>query len=654
MPLKIKPLKKLSMKKFYVLFAMLVCTVAVHSQTIFTYGSNEVSKDEFLRAYNKNSTPVNDKEKSLREYLELYSNFKLKVKAAEELRLDTLPQIKYDIENFRRQVEENYMSDEKGVARLLDEAFYRTQKDLHVAHFSIGIDTTLKPADTLKAYQDIVATYQALNSGDINYKAIAEKNNVRFGDLGFITVFSVPYEYENIIYSLKPGQVSKAYRSKNAWHIFKLLEERKSIGKWKIAQVLFTYPPDAGADIKKAIQTKADSVYLLLKNGADFGLIAKEYSDDKLTYQTGGEMPEFGTGKYDYDFEKEVFKLTKDGDLTQPFTTQFGIHIVKRIGFNPTPAEKENQALQFELKQKILQDPRISSAKEKFAKDIITIIGYKKSASVKDADLFRYADSATKDLSAENTNKFPISNKTIITFKNGSLNGSDWLKFVREFKLNSEQYNGESNAELWKKYTTMSSLDYYKKHLEEYNADFKYQMKEFKEGNMLFEIMERNVWSKAAIDSTGLLNQYNANKSNYKWPESADVLILNCSNEKAANDAMEAIKSGKNWKELAETSNGSIQCDSGRYELSQIAIDTTGKTKAIAGAYSPIVKSMDGTATFIKYLNIYPANQQRSFEEAKGLVINDYQSVLEKKWLEILHKKYPVKINEALVKQMLN
>ncbi len=642
------------MKKFYLLFAILGCSIIIHAQTIFNYGNNEVNKEEFLRAYNKNNNLVKDKEKSLREYLELYSNFKLKVKAAEEMRLDTLPQIQYDIENFRKQVEENYMSDEKAVAGLLDEAFIRSQKDLHIIHFSIPIDTATSPNDTLKAFGNISATYEVLKAGETDYRQSAEKNNVRFGDIGFITVFSLPYEYENIVYSLKPGQISKMYRSKNAWHIFKLLEERKSIGRWKVAQILFTFPPDAGENIKKQINNKADSIYNLLKNGANFAKVANEYSDDKLTYMTGGEMPEFGTGRFNNDFEQEVFKLVADGDMTRPFTTQFGIHIVKRLGYTSTPTEKDNATLQFELKQKILQDSRINSEKEKFAKGIRTTIGYKKTSIVKDIDLYRFADSVSKDLSADNSNNFSISNKTIITFKNGSLKGNDWLKFVKEYKSNGEQYKGESNTELWNKFAAISSMEYYKKHLEDYNADFKYQMKEFKEGNMLFEIMERNVWSKASTDSTGLLKYYYNNKQNYKWAASANVILFNCTNEKIAADAVVLIKSGKNWKEIAEGSEGGIQADSGRYELSQIVIDSSNLTALKNDTYSTVVKNADGTVSFIKYISFYPPEEQRSFDEARGLVINDYQIVLEKNWLELLHKKYPVKINEAVVKQMLN
>lgn len=635
------------MKKFYLLFVITTLCASVHSQTVFTYGNTPVSKEEFLRAYNKNNTPVTDKEKAIREYLDLYSNFKLKVKAAEVLRLDTLPQIQYDVANFRRQVEENYMSDEKGSAKLMDEAFIRMQKDLHVIHFSVTVTE-----DSLRAYQQITAAYNALETGETNYQSIADNSNAKFGDLGFVTVFSLPYEYENIVYALQTGQVSKPYRSKKAWHLFKVVEERKSIGKWKVAQLLFTYPPDASEEVRKATFKKADSVYHLLMNGADFTKIAREYSDDKLTYMNGGEMPEFGTGRYDLQFENEVFKLKSDNELTKPFTTGYGVHIVKRIAFAPTPVDKESAGLQFELKQKLMQDSRINEAKESFAKDIIKLVAFKKMATVKDADLYRYADSMVSSPATANPDKFPISNKTIATFKNGSVDGADWLKFVRDYKLNPEQYKGETNPELWKLYVTFSSLEYYKKHLEEYNVDFRYQMKEFREGNMLFEIMERNVWSKAASDSIGLLKQYQANKASYKWAASADVLIFNCSNEKLATEALDELKKGKYWKEISEMPDAGLQADSGRYELSQIT-DPGMSGIPKENTFSSILKNTDGSATFVKYLKVYPADQQRSFEEAKGLVINDYQNVIEKEWIDALRKKYPIKMNDLVIKEII-
>ena len=177
-------------------------------------------------------------------------------------------------------------------------------------------------------------------------------------------------------------------------------------------------------------------------------------------------------------------------------------------------------------------------------------------------------------------------------------------------------------------------------------------MDEFKEGNMLFEIMERNVWGKAINDSAGLLKFYQAHAANFKWAESADVLIFNCSTAKIAEETITALKKGKNWRILSEEKDAALQADSGRYEISQI-IGANYASSPVKGAYTAIVTNVDGSATFVKYVNIYAANQQRSFDEARGLVINEYQQLLEQQWLTELKKKYPVRINEHMIKEML-
>ncbi|MEJ7625561.1 MAG: peptidylprolyl isomerase [Ferruginibacter sp.] len=644
------------MKKFYLIFSFVLIVTGCYSQTLITYGTHTVSVDEFLRAYNKNKTPVSDKEKELKDYINLYTNFKLKVQAATELRFDTLSQIRTDIENFRNQVQENYMSDEKGKELLIEEAVNRSYKDLHIIHFSVPSIPGNTPSDTLKAYQAIKTTYEELNKGSKDYRNIVQMASVsaavKYNDVGFLTAFSLPYQFENIIYSLKPGESSKPYRTKNAWHVFKLLEERKSTGKWKIAQILFSIPPTATEENKMAIKKRADSVYNLLANGSEFFSIAKNFSEDKLTYLNGGELPEFSTGKYDYAFEKEVMQLKADGNISKPFQTPFGYHIVKRLGHTPLPLDKKDPVIQFDIKQKVLKDSRLDAAKQKFSKDVAVKVGLKKTNIIKETDLLRYADSVMKNPVIENAMRFPISNKKLITFNNGSLNASDWLKFVVEYKGNFDQYKDESNKELLDKYYSYAANNYYKDRLENYNDDFKYQMKEFKEGNMLFEIMERNVWGLANTDSAGMRKHYRDNKAKYIWPASAEVLIFNTTNEKTGLEIMEALKNNKPWRHIAEINNTSVQADSGRYELAQLALNNISAIP-LPGTFSPLIKNGDGTASFIKFIKTYPAGGQRNFEDAKGLVINDYQNVLEEKWLLALRNKYPVKVNESLIKGLI-
>ena len=644
------------MKKILLLFAVTGFTNTVFAQTLFTYGNAAVDKGEFIRAYNKNKTPVNDKEKALREYLDLYVKFKLKVKAAMELRLDTLPQLQYDAQSFRSQIEDSYLNNEKAVNDLLNEAFNRSQKDLHVLHFFVPVEANATADDTLKALKSINAYYAGLASGKTDYDNLnaALPVKIKQSDLGFITVFSLPYEYENVIYTLKNGETSKPYRTKNGWHLFKLIEERKAVGKWKVAQILFSIPPDATAEARKGYEKKADSVYLLLQKGEDFGKMARWFSDDKVTYGSNGELAEFGSGKFESSFENEVFKLTRDKEISKPFLTAYGYHIVKRLSQSPVSTDKNDAAYQFELKQKIQQDSRITYAKDLFAKEIMRQVNFKKTVAVSDADLYRYADSimAVTNSETDNAALYPIATKTLYTYAKTKLTGKDWLNFVRSYKSNTELYRGESNAVLADKFITSTVMDYYKKHLEDYNADFRYQMDEFKDGNVLFEIMERNIWGKASADMKALQKYYDENKSKYLWSASVNVIIFNCSGKAFADSARAAVLNGKDWKKIVEEANNNVLADSGRFELTQLPVTIDSKTAD--GYVSQIVVSpVDGNTSFIKVINQYAASLQRSFDEAKGLVINDYQNILEEKWIAELKNKYPVKINEAVFQTLL-
>ena len=647
------------MKKFFIIAAVTFYSNADFAQTLISYGNSVTGKDEFLRAYNKNKPSTTNKEKSIREYLELYTNFKLKVKEAQELRLDTMAQIKYDVQNFRDQITDNYLNDEGGLQTLINEAVYRSRKDLHVLYFSVPVTEKSLPADTMKAYNAAVELYSKLKKGSVDYVEMvtdvsSKISTAKYSDVGFITAFSVPYELENIIYSIKPGAVSAPYKTAKGWVLFKVTEERKNTGKWKAAQLLFTYPPDADYNTKLAVKEKADSVYGLLQNGLSFSDAAKTYSEDRMTYLAGGDMPEFYTGKYNAQFEKNVFALKTDNAISKPFETSFGYHIVKRISNTALPEDKNDATYLFDIKQKVQQDERININKEKFIKDITTKTGFKKTAGVTETELFKYADSIKLNPSTANKDLFPINKKTIFSFKDGTvIKGNEWIKFLRNNSVNLEM-NSISNKDLWKQFTDQQILNFYKQQLDEYNNDFKYQMQEFKEGNMLFEIMERNVWSKAGLDSAGLIKHYNANKTKYRWQESADVLIFNCTDEKKAAEAIDALKAGKSWTFIAETSNSLIQADSGRYEIEQLPNNpNVSSAKPQAGNFSSIIKNTDGTTAFVKYVKLYEANMQRDFNEARGLVINDYQNVLEQQWVEKLRKKYTVKINNAVLNDII-
>jgi len=615
------------MKRLFLFFILACFTTGIYSQTLFTYGNIAVGKDEFLRAYNKNKTAVTDKAMALREYLDLYIKFKLKVKAAKDMRIDTLGSLANDLQNFSTQIEESYLTDESRVNTLIQQAFERSQKDIHSAYLFFP----------LKDFSD-----------SISVEKVYKLSKANWTDIGFITVFNLPYEFENIVYGLKPGEESHPRRAKNGYYIFKNIKERKAVGKIKIAQILIAIPEGAKEEDKINAGRIADSIYHALQSGADFGELAKQFSNDKMSYQSGGVMPEFGVGKYDPQFENTVFALLKDGDITPPFQTQFGYHIVKRISRTEIPLDKTNDSYLFTLKQQVLQDSRITSAKEKFVNDVLKKLNYKKNVAIKENDLWKLTDSflVSNKVSGQYSGQTPL-----FTLNNQNIKVGNWLKFVKDYKT-SGSYKGESDKELMNKFISTTALEIYRKRLPDFNPEFKYQLQEFKDGNMLFEVMERNVWTKASNDSAGLKNYYNQHKTKYTWNESADAVLISCSNEKTATDVAEQIKKGKSWKQVAEENVSLVQTDSGRYDLTQIPAKPN--TKFVEGMLTePLVNENDGTATFVKILKLYPANQQRNFEEARGLVINDYQNFLEEKWIAQLKKEYPVKVNEKVFQSLL-
>ena len=641
------------MKKLFLLIAILAVVPVIFGQTLFTYGNKSVKTAEFLRAFNKNKTDTPDKEKSLRQYLDLYIRFKLKVQAAVDLHLDTVQQLKTELQNFRSQIADSYLNDDEGINELLDEVLIRNQKEIHVIHFYLPLPIGSSSDDKAKATNVLDEIRVAQKNKTISdaelMKDISKKNKaVIVTDLGFITALSMPYEMENLVYALTPGTISTIFTTRTGVHLFKNIGERKSSGKWTIAQILFNFPPGADEVKINEIKKTADSVFALLKSGADFAVMAKQFSEDRTTAPNGGVMPTFGTGKFEDAFEEKVFDLKKDGQLSAPIRTSFGYHIVKRIQQQPVPTDRTNDSAVQIIKQQIVRDSRMATAQVNFIKTITIKTALKKSA-VKQDVLFAYADSAIfNKLQASN----PFNKKVIFSYKKENILGLDWLNFIKQQQLTADQQPKKNYANLLDKFIANNTLAYYKKYLEEFNEAFNYQMEEFKAGSLLFDVMEKNVWSRAAEDSNGLKQFYAINRGKYQWTNSALVLLFNCSDSKAADAAKSSLQNGVDWKLIRDQSEGNVQVDSGRYEIAQLPIPASVQIKA-GMIFSPFVNSGDKSAVFVQVLQLFPANQQRSLMEARGPVINDFQAFLDDQWVAELKKKYPVKINEAAFKEII-
>ena len=142
------------------------------------------------------------------------------------------------------------------------------------------------------------------------------------------------------------------------------------------------------------------------------------------------------------------------------------------------------------------------------------------------------------------------------------------------------------------------------------------------------------------------------NKPKYKWMPSVNAVLFNCADTTVAHEALRMMQQHpERWKEIMDNMGGRALADSGRYEYAQLPVKAG--TDLVPGLFTPVeTNENDGSASFCYILKKYPGEEQRSFDEARGLVINDYQLLLEEKWINQLKKKYPVKVNEGVIKSL--
>lgn len=632
------------MKKLATAFFVLL-GFSVSAQTIFHYGNDSVSAEEFLRAWNKNNTGART-EKAFREYLDLYVNSRLKIKEATENGYDTLPQMVADLNNLRQQILPSYLNDQEGTERLVNEAFTRSQKDIHLAHIFIPLQQGMEKANAAlaeirngKEFSTVAKLYSADPS---------VQNNG--GDIGWITVFSLPYELENIAYTTPVGKSSDVYASNAGYHIIKNLGERRAKGKMKASQILLAFPPGSDEQTREEIRKRADSIYKRLKSGDDFGMLATLFSNDVISAAANGQMQEFGIGQYDPQFENLVFNLQKDGEMTQPFLSAHGYHIVKRNSRKQVQA-KLDEELKQDLQMRVEQSDRMAIVRKELIQKQLRNVKISTS-DFSPQNLWAYSDSILNYQSPGRT--LPINSSTVLMeVGDKNITASDWISFAQSFRYKPDGSGLKTYPQLYEEFTEALAMDHYQSHLEDFNPEFARQLQEFKEGNLFFEIMQKQVWGPAQTDTTALKNYFNQHQSRYHWKKSADAVIFYAGDPSSAKSFRDQLlKSPSAWNRLAEQFSENIAADSSRFELAQIPNPKNQELKA--GTITPLlINKTDQSTSFAYVIRLRNKTGARSFEEAKGMVINDYQSELEKNWIASLKKKYPVRMNEKLIEEMV-
>jgi len=637
--------------KLPLLLLAFIITTSLSAQTLFTYADKSVSANEYKKAFNKvYPAPVTNKAIKMRDYLDLYVNSKLKIHEATVRGYDSMPGFIEEYTALRNQVIENYMNDTESLNALVNEAFTRSLKDIKVQHIFIPYNYSDSPVVKLK----IQEAYMELQSGK-SFDAVALKFSAdpsvaeNKGNLGYITVFSLPYQFENVIYKLTPGKFSAPFRSNSGYHIFKNLGERKAVGRIKVSQILIAVPPGSDSTAKIKLSALADSIYTRLQKGDDFGKLASAFSNDVVSSASNGSMPEFGLGTFDPAFEAAAFSLLKNGAISKPFLTNHGYHIIKRTSLTPPETVKNKKNLDM-IRVLVEKDSRVNVAKNIQYNKILAQTHYKQ-FNVDQVMLQMYLDSVMASRPPSMGN--PV-NKSTALFSVGlsTMIVNDLLTYSIANRYKADGSGLKPFNELNEEFKRNSVIDYYRAHLEEYNEEFKMQMRELKDGNLFFDIMMREVWSNAQGDTAGQRAFYEQNKTRYKWNYSADAVIFYCGDSVTAKSFRNILLKDKTkWRSVLENYSDKITLDSSRFEITKIP--GAQKTTAKAGTITNIVKNKDdNSASFALIFNIYSLPGQKTFADARGDVVSDFQDAIDKKWIAELKKKYPVKVNEDVLKSI--
>ena len=636
--------------KTYITLILALLSLGLYSQDVLLeIEDDRISLEEFKHIFNKNNDNEEIDKEYLDEYIELFINFKLKVKEAKSLGFDTVKTFVDELEGYRKQLARPYLRDDNFNDELFDEALDRIQYDINADHILININDE----NNDEALNKIKEIRKQILSGNISFEDAAVKFSddksaiENKGNLGYFTAFMMVYDFETAAYNTAVGDISEPVKTKYGYHLLKINDIRKAVGERKVAHIMFKTGKNAKPDKIKDAKNKILETYNLLKNGDKFAEVAERFSEDRSTAVKGGILPPFGVGKMVPEFENQSFKLKKVGDFSEPFQTDYGWHIVMLIEDNPIIV---NDDLYLKVKTGIERDSRSKLSTEFMAKKL------KDQYSVK---VYKDNFNSLRRKAVNDVSKSIWDGKNALSLDKPLFKIESMIFYQNEFTdyILKNQKNNNNFDNLYLEFFDKSIFVYEESQLENKYPEFKVLLNEYREGILLFDLTNKNVWKKAVDDSLGLAEFFANNLDNYTWEERIDASVYKCIDLKTAKKVKNLIyklnrgniDNEKILKKINEESALSLEISSKNYVKGENKfIDSIEWKKGI----SKDIKTEKGEYIIINVKNILPSGQMQ-LSEVKGKVISDYQKFLDTEWITFLRDKYKYSVNKDLLYSLI-
>jgi peptidyl-prolyl cis-trans isomerase SurA len=503
---------------------------------IETLGTYQVPASEFGYVYKKNNGTAPDfgTRQSVTDYLTLYTNFRLKVLDAEKRGLDTTQAFHRELDGYRQQLAQPYLT-EKGVTdQLIREAYSRMGQEVNASHILIRVAPDASPADTAAAYQKIVALRQRVTGGGEDFTTVAGSTSEdpsakeNGGKLGYFTAMQMVYPFETAAYLTPVGQVSAPIRTRFGYHVIKVNDRRAAQGEIKVAHLMVRVTPQAPRTDSTTAHKKINELYGRLRKGESWDKLVTQFSEDAGSAASGGELPPFSTGRMIPSFEEAAFKLQKPGDISAPVQTPYGWHIIRLVEKQPVPSFA---VMEPTLKSKVAKDSRSELNRTAFLKRIRQEDQFVENSAGK-ALAFAQADTAlvkgrfkfnpaalTPSSTKSSKNAAKAGDKQpLFTIKGKPYLVSDFLTYAQQNQRpRPTAQPAFAMQQLYDQYVDHSLTEFEKNSLDTKYEDYRMLVKEYRDGILLFQLMDEKVWTKAIEDTAGLRKFFLANQANYQF-----------------------------------------------------------------------------------------------------------------------------------------
>ena len=634
-----------------ILFVQIVAFVNIPAQVVAEFGSYDITLDEFEHAYAKNvggwENALKQEVSDYKNFLDLYVKFRMKLRDAQVRAYDQDTNLMNELKDYQRQVGVSYIIEKKinepGIKQLYD----RRKEEFRVSHIMIRPDTLGDEGARKKAQ----AILDSIKNGHIFENMAIIHSDDKFsgisgGDIYYITAGLLPYEFEDPMYTLKPGEIySDVVKTRFGYHLIKVTERQHRFPKIKASHILIGYNNKDGQIDSAAAKNRADSVIAKLNAGASFEELVLEYSDDPGSKDKGGDLGYFERRMMVKEFDEAAFKM-EVGQISGLVQTNFGYHIIKLTDKMDTqPYETEDQSLKDIFNKQRYQHERellIESFKKKYDFKIDEVV---LNQFVENSDSLRFGMVHPKydELSGNILFSYAKKTVTIGAFLESANSNS---KITAKPMDNPVEVTNAINI-----LAEDMLLEEEAMNLDKTDPEFAQLMNDYRDGVFIFKIQEEEVWNKVKIDSADVYNYWNSNKEKYSWPDRISFSEIYSTKDSLIQKYYGMLKDGASFDSLATlyTERSAKKKDNGRYDLQ--AVDFSDFYKEAnkinnAGTYTEPVVFAGGYSIF--KLNDRQPARMKTFEEAKAEVSGEYQEMISKKlendYLTSLETRYKPKI----------